>query len=63
MKVEVQYRWLLPGSAAVLYTLRNHRVALAIYVSPSSAGAAHALWLLAASTWPSAGSAGMPSST
>ncbi|MEZ4473730.1 MAG: hypothetical protein R3F60_23655 [bacterium] len=47
MKVEVQDRWLLLlGSAAVLYTLRNHRVALAIYVSLVIGGVLlYALWL------------------
>ncbi|MCB9547089.1 MAG: hypothetical protein H6706_14750 [Myxococcales bacterium] len=47
MKVEVQYRWLLLlGSAGVLYTLRNHRIALAIYVAAVVIGVAlYAFWL------------------
>ncbi|MGK0360535.1 MAG: putative membrane protein, partial [Bradymonadia bacterium] len=46
-KVEFQLRWvLLLASAAVLYTLRNHRLLLAIYVAVVIIGAVlYAVWL------------------
>lgn len=46
-KVEFQLRWvLLLASAGVLYTLRNHRLLLAIYVSVVIIGVVlYALWL------------------